>query len=65
MSIIINEIETEVSVSPSNLPLTPQQIDLLVRLVLQKLEEKQREQQQRRADAAIRPGVARPATEGR
>jgi hypothetical protein len=60
MPVHIEEMTSEVAVFDGELPLTPQQVDKLVRLVLQRLQEKQRETKSSREATMLRSEAAPP-----
>jgi hypothetical protein len=61
MPVHVEELTSEVAVIQGDLPLTEAQIDKLVKLVLKRLEEKQREAKQNREATSLRHGVT-PST---
>lgn len=54
MPVHIDEMHTEVNVLDGELPLSPAQIEKLVRIILQRLEENQRRLDQNRRASQIR-----------
>jgi hypothetical protein len=50
----VGQFTTEVTVTDGEMPLTPSQIEALVRLVLRRVEERQREQQLAREATTVR-----------
>jgi hypothetical protein len=56
MSVIIDEMETELNVASSDLPLSDAQVEMIVQRVLQRLEERQRDQQRQREATVLRSG---------
>jgi hypothetical protein len=60
MPVHVEEMTSEVAVFDGELPLTPNQLDKLVRLVLQRLQEKQRETRHSREATTLRCEAAPP-----
>jgi hypothetical protein len=60
MPIHVEDMTSNVEVFDGALPLTEAQTDQLVRLVLQRLEQKQREAQQHHEATALRRGAMSP-----
>ena len=60
MPVHVEEMTSEVAVFDGELPLTPQQVEKLVRLVLQRLQEKQRETKSSREATTLRSEAAPP-----
>ena len=60
MPVHVEEMTSEVAVFDGELPLTPQQVDKLVGLVLQRLQEKQRETRRSREATTLRSEAAPP-----
>jgi hypothetical protein len=60
MPIHVEEMTSNVEVFDGAMPLTEAQTEQLVRLVLQRLEQKQCEAQQRHEDTALRRGAMLP-----
>lgn len=58
MPVHIEEMTSEMNVASGDLPLSEAQIRRLVELVIKQLDERERENQQRRRDVAIRPHAA-------
>jgi hypothetical protein len=54
MSVYINEMTSEVNVREGEIPLTQEQIDALVKLVLRRLAERQRDESHRRLATSLR-----------
>jgi hypothetical protein len=64
MPIHIEELSSEVTVVEGDLPLTPAQIDKLARLVIKRLEEKQRAARRLHEATRVRRHVAQAADLG-
>jgi hypothetical protein len=64
MPVHIDELSSEVTVLDGDLPLTPRQIDRLVRIVMQRLDAEQRESRRRKEATMLRSGAAPPARVG-
>ncbi len=60
MPVHVEEMTSEVAVFEGDLPLTEAQLDKLVRLVLQRLGDKQREAKQAREATTLRQEAAPP-----
>ena len=60
MPVHVEEMTSDVTVFEGDLPLTRDQVDKLVQLVLQRLQEKQREAEQTREATALRREAAPP-----
>lgn len=58
MPLHIEELTSEVTVVSGDLPLSREQIDRLVAIVLKRLEQKQRENRRSRAASAIKSGIS-------
>lgn len=59
MPVHVHSMTSEITAADANLPLTEQQIDALVRIILQRLERKKRDDRETREATTIRPS-ARP-----
>ncbi len=57
MPVHVDEMTTEVDAFEGELPLSQPQLERLVELVLERLEDKQRQQQQRQESTQIRTGA--------
>ena len=57
MPVQVDQIHSEVTVYDADLPLSPEQIDRLVKIVLQRLDQQQRERQANRGATALRSSV--------
>ena len=57
MPVHIDEMQTEVTVFDGELPLSPPQIEKLVKIIMQRLEEKQRNAMSRQRATEIRDSV--------
>jgi hypothetical protein len=64
MPVHVEEMTSDVAVLDGDLPLTEAQMEKLVKLVLQRLEEKQREARQFREATALRREAAPPLRVG-
>ena len=64
MPVHVEEMTSEVAVFEGELPLTPEQVDALVSLVLKRLAEKEREARQVREATALRRTVTPPSPIG-
>lgn len=60
MNVHIEQIHSEVTVYDADLPLSPEQIERLVKIVLQRLDQQQRERQANRSATAMRSSVIPP-----
>jgi hypothetical protein len=58
MSVFIDEMTSEVNVREGDIPLTREQIEALVKLVIRRLEERQRDERDRRSATALRDRAA-------
>ncbi len=65
MPVHIGEVSSAVTVADGDMPLSPAQIDKLVKLVLQKLEQKQQEQKRNRDTSDMSSSVIPRSTEDR
>jgi hypothetical protein len=57
MPVHIDEMSTEVTVVEGELPLTPVQIEKLVRLVMSRIADKKRDAQRARSSTQLKPGA--------
>ncbi len=61
MPVHVEEMTSEVGVLEGELPLSPEQLERLVRMVIKRLEQQQREGQLSRDDTSLRDHSAPPA----
>ena len=64
MAVHIEEMTSEVAIFDGELPLTEAQVDTLVKRVLRRLEDKQREARQGREATSLRRGATPPTAIG-
>jgi hypothetical protein len=57
MPVHVDEMSSEVTVLDKNLPLSPEQIEQLVRIVLQRLEQQQRDERRTRESNSVHRSV--------
>ena len=64
MPVQIDELTSEVTVMDGEMPLSPAQVEKLIKLVMARLEERKRREKQRREATTLRPDSTRSPEAG-